>query len=850
MKNRFYLLLLILLAANTLSAKDKGFFIQTNKPQWTETIGYEYNTKAMGMAEDAANYLLVDYQQNVSAKEYYVHIALVVNNETGIQNNSDIWVDYDPSYQKLMFHQLIVHRKGKDNNRLKRSDFKIIQNEANLENKIYSGRHSAGIYIEDVQVGDIIEFAYTIKGTNPVFQNNYFDSYNLQFQFPISKYLLKIIYPQSQDVHYKLIEADHKPTKLVSGSNIILKWELDDIEQVILNSELPTWFIAYEMVQLSSMKDWSELINWGVKLYPKVNIAGTELGQKAKELTAHLKTETEKIEAMLHFVQEDIRYVGIEVNENGYRPYHPADIYSKRYGDCKDKTYLLITLLNHIGIKAYPVWVSTYYKQYILDYLPSPTVFNHVITAIQHDGELIYVDPTLSNQNGDFKVFYNGNYVKGLLLNDQNNSPIDIINSSLEKIVITETYDVIDTISPVQYSVSSTYYGGEADRVRAMFKGATKKELRSMYLNAYSYLHPSMEMTQDLEQIENIYDNIFQVKENYLIHNFWQYDKSVEQDYVCEIAANNLWEFISDPVQKNRTMPFFVYYPVEIEHTINFNHISEIAIEIEQGEIRNANFEFTYSISQEGNALKLYYNYKPLKDHVSVFEMEQYFKDVGKVSDLMSYALTYGASKSGAASNINWLLIILSVFVAVILIFIVSKLYKKDLASDIIYREGIPIGGWLVLVGIGIIVTPFYMIYSISLNEFFNLESWEFISSPKSEGYNALWSIAFVLELMMNVVFVVYLIFLIILFFKRRSTFPIHYISFKIINLVLIVTDYYLLLQIESDYLVADDSAIKAVVKVFIGAAIWIPYMLFSERVKDTFTKTHKTLEVNNKEED
>ena len=142
-------------------------------------------------------YLLVDFQYNAITHEQYKHIVIEIINETGIQNYSDLWVDYEPTFQKLNFHKIQLHRNSIVHNKLQKDNISVIQNETELERRIYNGTFSAGLFIEDVQAGDIIEFSFTIAGENPVLDGYAFNSLLLQYWSPVRKlpnsFLFKVL---------------------------------------------------------------------------------------------------------------------------------------------------------------------------------------------------------------------------------------------------------------------------------------------------------------------------------------------------------------------------------------------------------------------------------------------------------------------------------------------------------------------------------------------------------------------------------------------------------------------------------------------------------------------------------
>ena len=107
----------------------------------------------------------------------------------------------------------------------------------------------------------------------------------------------------------------------------------------------------------------------------------------------------------LRFVQSDIRYVSISIGTNSHRPYAPAVVLHRRYGDCKDKSALLVTILRDLGINAKPVLVSVSYRKGFGDWLPSPKLFDHAIVRVELDGRQYWLDPTALQNAKNIETF-------------------------------------------------------------------------------------------------------------------------------------------------------------------------------------------------------------------------------------------------------------------------------------------------------------------------------------------------------------------------------------------------------------------------------------------------------------
>ncbi len=95
---------------------------------------------------------------------------------------------------------------------------------------------------------------------------------------------------------------------------------------------------------------------------------------------------------MAAFVQSNIRYVAIELGIGGFQPHAASEVFTQRFGDCKDKATLLSAMLHEAGIESYYVLVNSR-RGSITDKTPPHDAFDHVILAIQIPADLR--DPSL-----------------------------------------------------------------------------------------------------------------------------------------------------------------------------------------------------------------------------------------------------------------------------------------------------------------------------------------------------------------------------------------------------------------------------------------------------------------------
>jgi glucan phosphoethanolaminetransferase (alkaline phosphatase superfamily) len=176
--------------------------------------------------------------------------------------------------------------------------------------------------------------------------------------------------------------------------------------------------------------------------------------------------------------------------------------------------------------------------------------------------------------------------------------------------------------------------------------------------------------------------------------------------------------------------------------------------------------------------------------------------------------------------------------------FAVRVYFNYDLPSQSDTFLKTEIGGWLVLIAINLIVTPFYVIYTLLIsNTFFDTKTIELIFNQSTTDSH-LWSMLVIFELMYNVFIIVLLVLLLVLFFRRRTILPRLIMAYYALSFVVNVVDYILARQILNTGLENTDSG-KTMVQSFIIAAIWIPYFLYSNRVKRTFIVTLNPIKIN-----
>lgn len=145
-------------------------------------------------------------------------------------------------------------------------------------------------------------------------------------------------------------------------------------------------------VQITTFKNWAEVAAWYAQLEKGRAVPNDDIRKKTLDLIRDRTDELQKMEALYSYVAKNIRYVSLSFGLGRYQPHFAADVFKNQYGDCKDKVTLLAAMLQAAGIASDAVLIPS--RRRIDDAIPSPSQFDHLITAVPFEDKWIWMDST------------------------------------------------------------------------------------------------------------------------------------------------------------------------------------------------------------------------------------------------------------------------------------------------------------------------------------------------------------------------------------------------------------------------------------------------------------------------
>lgn len=365
--------------------------------------------------------------------------------------------------------------------------------------EVYSDAKVKALRVPGADVGTVVGFEYEQQERPYIFQ----DSWMFQQSEPVeqSHYELRL----AAGWRFKSDWMNHKEEK-PSEENGAIQWRLADIPRIedephrppargIAGGVVFTFF--NDKNPSKSYRNWSELGTWFTQLSSTVRDASPALSLKVQELAPPRLPTIQRIKALASFAQHDVRYVAVEVGVGGYRPHTATDIFTHRYGDCKDKATVLSSMLAQIGVKSYYIIVNATRGVVTKDSPASPGGFNHMILAIalpeasygkplpamfEHRklGHLLIFDPTNDFVPfGQIPPYEQDNY--GLLVGEQGGELIHMPLSSPESNGINRTAKMkLLPDGTLQGEMEETYVGFSAMLGRMFLQNESEADRKKM----------------------------------------------------------------------------------------------------------------------------------------------------------------------------------------------------------------------------------------------------------------------------------------------------------------------------------------------------------------------------------
>jgi len=812
-------------------------------PSWIAPVD-PVDDDGSGEASNGRQYLLYDTEVRLGdgRQETYRRFVERITNESGLQAGSQIDVDFDPSFQTLTFHSVVVRRGSEVLDRFDRGAVRLAQREPNLEAQVYDGRVSAVLFIEDLRVGDVVEYSYSIRGADPTLQGRYADLLLLGAPEAFGRVRARVLIPSARHLRFAALGPPGGPVPVIRslGDYIEYSWDSSHVKAYVDEADAPTWYVPFPFVQLSEFTTWQEVAAVGSRLFDAEAPRSGALYDWVRRARSEAASTDEFVLRAMHFVQDEVRYVAIEVGMSRRRPTAPTTVFGRRYGDCKDKAALLVAMLRAGGVDARPALVSSTRGRTLDEWTPSMTAFDHAIVEVTTPSKGKYwIDPTLILQGGGTERLKYATFERALELDARTEgleamAPEPAVDPSP---IVHDVFNVAEPATDEETRLDSehVYRGATADAIRVALRTRTYEQLRKEFLQLYQDDYPGIRDAGGLEVSDDRRSDAVRVVAHFAIPHFWAAPES-DQTYRAQVAARAFERDLKRPSIAGRRAPLGIPYPLRVRYEAVLVLPYDMSVTPDRREVEGPAFHFTVTSAYERRRLTYTFELATTAAEVGLGELGAHDVAVDQARRLLARALTY---RPPVPDGPNWLFIGILAAVLPGLGWGAHRAYRYNPAPRRA-PEVVPmleIGGWLKLLGLGIFIGPFLMLWRTrsAARVLFSVAAWTTLTRHGLGGQPPSIAPIIVFELFGQLALTAYGVALIPIFLGRRRSFPFHFTAYAVGSVGFQLID----VVWAGATMTAHDSTkgVAAIVRTLVWATLWIAYLRTSDRARATFVE-------------
>ena len=493
------------------------------KADWVrDRLVPEATAARVEQAQNGVAYLLTDeqYRTRADGHDDWFRSASKVTNRSGLESAGQISVTYNPSFESVALNFVHLIRDGKVIDLTHETQFRVVERESDLDDGIVSGTLKALGNLRDVRVGDIVDYATTVHTSTRLWPSHGFYHFSQRYSDPLAMRAVRLVWPAGMTPSYKAINSDIAFRSSQTAGGTEWEWIAQDPPAAKGEDDVPATAFQWGRVDVSTMKEWAEVARWASGLYQGDESLPAGFAARLDAIASAWPKPGDRLTEAMRYVQDNVRYVGEELDEGSYIPRRPKTVIERGYGDCKDKSLLLAVALRRLGIDAVPALVTTRAGERLPDRLPSPLEFDHVIVRAVIDGKPIWVDATGAHRGGRGVTITPSDlgYALPIRAGQTALERIDGYGEHAGRMTVLERF-TIDEAAPVALTlrVETRFTDARADTTRARWAASSPRKLADGNLDFYRQRFPGLVESKPLELGDDRNGNVLTMVESYTL---------------------------------------------------------------------------------------------------------------------------------------------------------------------------------------------------------------------------------------------------------------------------------------------------------------------------------------------
>lgn len=604
-------------------------------PDWVEPAPLpEMKPAHLGYAEDGIYYLISDIQTRWQGtqRESYFRLARKVLNRTGLESAATVLHEYDPAHEGYRLLSLDIIRDGERIELAGQLTPDSYRREEGLEAGIVDGTLTVHYEVPGLQVGDIVDASaiWTDDGLLP--GDTFVIGKQMGYIVPLGLNRLRLLWPADKPIFHSVLPSGVDMSKTARGEVTEYIWQRGDDAPAVTERFAPEEFDFFPEIRVSGYPDWEAVAHTLDEYYTAPLPLPPSLASRVDEIRASHNSPAGRVTAALRLVQDNIRYVGVEVGIGGYIARPPAKVVANGYGDCKDKALLLKTVLQALDIEAVVALALLDGGYGLTDQIPSVHAFDHMIVGARINGKMHWMDPTRSYQGGLIGQAAEPDYGWVLPLTEGEDDLVQIgfAHGHSDQILTTETLRF--TALGLYLSVETEYRGASADWQRARWDTNGHRKIGKRYLEYYQGRYPGIQQMRDLRVSDNRAENLFTSNELYHLPPDALAKESLFTDF--PFGSEDYLSGYPTTLFVDRRAPMGFAHPIKRKHVIRVHNAPINFIPPDDIKISNPAFSYGFSgTSNDTGNMTLTWSYHSNARKVSAGEVAEVLADIETLRD-------------------------------------------------------------------------------------------------------------------------------------------------------------------------------------------------------------------------
>ena len=342
------------------------------------------------------------------------------------------------------------------------------------------------------------DYPYTVEYED---EQEYKGIYYLPYWQPVEKDKISVQQdkffvetPAGYQLRYKQFNYPNAPKLNEAGSIKTYLWEVDNIKafeyepfQPAYNEINPSVYLGPTDFSIGGytgkMDSW---LNFGL-FQNTLNKGRDQLPDNVKleihQIADKISGRKEKVKALYSYMQNNTRYISIQLGIGGWQPFDAKFVAEKKYGDCKALSNFMVSILKEAGIKANYVLVNAGKKIHkgLNEDFPAP-YFNHVIACVPDGKDTIWLECTSQYNNAGYMGSFTGNRQALLIDEDGGHVVRTPLYTSLENKQIRKINASVDVSGNLKADIITHFTGEQQETEFNMIHYYTKDQ-REKFLN-------------------------------------------------------------------------------------------------------------------------------------------------------------------------------------------------------------------------------------------------------------------------------------------------------------------------------------------------------------------------------